>query len=420
MMDYILLAVPIFLIMILLEILVTRQRGWSFYHFNDAIIDLSCGIGQQTTGFFIKAGIFAFYTIAYERYALWHWSAKSPWCWIVAFLVVDFAYYWWHRLSHEVNFLWAIHAVHHHSEDYNLAVGLRQAWFSSISNIPFQLPLVLLLGIPPIVLITTFSLNVLYQFWIHTRAIGKLGWVEAIFNTPSHHRVHHGRNEKYLDKNYSGVFICWDKWFGSFQVEEEEPLYGTVKVYGSWNPIWANFHYWVELLQLSRQANNWSDRLKVWLKYPGWLPANVSRTSPPPDPTPVRYQTPMLTGLNCYIFSHFLVISLLAALIGISPPTTEQYIAGAFVLITTFIWGGLFEAKPWALRLEYWRLTFIGVLAIKLGYTGIINNLTAGLVLSSAIIWAVWLSSYRLKFQALSARQPQDKIKSVEVAATIS
>jgi alkylglycerol monooxygenase len=417
MMDYILLAVPFFLVMILLEVLITRQQRLSFYRFNDAIVDLSCGIGQQILGFFIKAAIFAFYTLMYDRFALWQWSAKSPWCWLVAFLAVDFAYYWWHRLSHEVNFLWAIHVVHHQSEDYNFAVGLRQAWFSGISNIPFQLPLVLL-GISPIVLLTTFSLNVLYQFWIHTRAIGKLGWIETIVNTPSHHRVHHGRNDKYLDKNYSGVFICWDKWFGSFQEEEEEPLYGTVKVYGSWNPLWANFHYWVELLQLSRQANNWSDRLKVWIKYPGWLPANITRPSADADTTPVRYQTPMIKGLNYYILSHFFIISLITATIGLSTITMEQYLSGGFVLVTTLIWGGLFEAKTWALRLEYWRLVFIGVLAVKLGYSEIINGLTTSSILLVTIGWAIWLERYRVKFQTLSTAPPANK--STKVAATIS
>ena len=211
-----------------------------------------------------------------ERY-----SAGGKWlAAIVLFLGVDCAYYWFHRIAHEYNAPWAGHVVHHSSEDYNLAVALRQGTFQGLFSWVFYLPLALV-GFPPAWFAAVSSFDTLYQFWIHTRLIGKLGPLEWVFNTPSHHRVHHARNPKYLDKNYAGTLIIWDRMFGTFQAEEEEPVYGLVKPLNSWNPLWANLHVWNDLFRDAWLAPRWSDKLRIWFMPPGWRPEGL-----PPNPSP--------------------------------------------------------------------------------------------------------------------------------------
>ena len=161
---------------------------------------------------------------------------------------VDFCFYWFHRIAHEYAAPWATHVVHHQSEEYNLAVALRQSAFEGCFAWVFYLPLAVI-GFPPIWYVSMKAINLLYQFWIHTEAIDRLGPLEWVMNTPSHHRVHHARNPKYLDKNYAGMFIIWDRMFGTFQPEEEQPVYGITKPLQSWNPLWANLAAWVELFE---------------------------------------------------------------------------------------------------------------------------------------------------------------------------
>jgi alkylglycerol monooxygenase len=181
---------------------------------------------------------------------------------------VDFVYYWWHRLSHRVNLLWAVHVVHHQSEDYNLAVALRQAVLSVWTIWPFHLPLALL-GIPPVTFLVVDSLSTLYQFWIHTELVGKLGFFERVFNTPAQHRVHHATNPRYLDKNYAATLCIWDRLFGTFEEEREQPVYGLVKPLHSFDPMWAQVQHFLVLSRRTRALRG-MDKLRVWLKGPAW------------------------------------------------------------------------------------------------------------------------------------------------------
>ena len=221
-MSLIVYSIPIFFLLIGVELLITRVRGLSYYRFNDAITNLSCGIGSQVTGIFMKFLTFGVYVIIYEHSPL---TGKIPYNYltiILLFLGVDFFYYWFHRLAHEISFLWGSHVVHHQSEEYNLSVALRQAWVQGAFSWIFYLPLAFI-GFNPYMFATIASLQTLYQFWIHTKVIGRMpAWFEFIFATPSHHRVHHGVNPKYIDKNHAGTLIIWDRIFGTFQQEEEE------------------------------------------------------------------------------------------------------------------------------------------------------------------------------------------------------
>ena len=267
--NLIALAIPVFFALIGVEILVAGFQKRSLYRWNDALNDLSCGILQQVLGVFTKAIVYGVYTVLYfEVGYLFEIPADSLAGGALCFLGVDFLYYWFHRISHESNLPWGAHVVHHQSEEFNLAVALRQGALQPLFSWVFYLPLALL-GFHPLVFLACSSLNTLYQFWIHTRTIGKLGPFEWVFNTPSHHRVHHGCDPKYIDRNYAGTLIVWDRLFGTFQEEEEEPTYGITKPLASWNPLWANVHVYADLVRAGRRAPSWREALRIWLAPPG-------------------------------------------------------------------------------------------------------------------------------------------------------
>jgi len=283
--DYIALAIPVFFALIGVEWLWAKLRGEKLYRLNDSVSDLGTGILDQVLGVFVKALTVGAYALVWERFRVAEWEASSGWTWVVCFLGVDFFYYWFHRVSHESNLPWGAHIVHHSSEEFNLSVALRQGALQPFFSFPFYLPLAWL-GFPPIVFLACSSFDTLYQFWIHTRAIGRLGPLEWILNTPSHHRVHHGCDAKYIDRNYAGTLIVWDRMFGSFQPEEEEPVYGITKPLRSWNPLWANVHHYADLVRASRRAPSRREALRLWMKGPGWKPQWLAAASPaPPGPT---------------------------------------------------------------------------------------------------------------------------------------
>jgi sterol desaturase/sphingolipid hydroxylase (fatty acid hydroxylase superfamily) len=397
--NYIALAVPVFFLLIGVELLVSRLQGKQYYRFNDAVTDMSCGIGQQVVGVFLKALLFGGYVWLYEGYALFDLAEWSAAAWIVAFVGVDLAYYWWHRLSHEVSFMWAVHVVHHQSEDYNLAVALRQAWFSGLTSWPFYAPLALV-GVPPLVFLTVASFSTLYQFWIHTRTVGKLGLLEHVINTPSHHRVHHGRNPKYLDRNYGATLIVWDRLFGSFQEEEEEPLYGTVGVYDSWNPLWANFHFWASIARRARRAPRLVDKIMVWFMPPGWAPHGLEPHRGPDaaDEPPVRYVTRSPRGVNAYVAVQF-VLAVLATvalmLAGDEAPLWEAAALAASILAATAVWSGLFEGRWWAVPVELARLGLTAFAAAAAFAYGILGLPAAAAVLALAAASGFWAMQLR-------------------------
>ena len=272
----IILSIPVFFILIGLELLVDKLRKKSNYRFNDAITNISCGIGEQVTGVFFKLAIVGLYTLLFEHYAFF----KTPVNWttgIILFISVDFFYYWFHRYSHVINLFWGGHVVHHQSEEYNLSVALRQGWFQKFFSFGFYLPLALI-GFDAVQFITVSSLVTLYQFWIHTKNINKMGVLEYVLNTPSHHRVHHGVNPKYIDKNHAGTLIIWDRMFGTFQEEEEEPIYGITHPINTWDPLSANLHHWKQMYHGLKQMQGLKDKLKYTFMPPGWKPIYIKDT----------------------------------------------------------------------------------------------------------------------------------------------
>ena len=309
--NYIAFAIPLFFILISIELLVAWRKRRTVYHFADAITDLACGISQQLARVFLTVGLLAVYTFVYERFRLVTFPAGSAWPWVIALFGVDFLYYWWHRLSHQVNFLWAIHVVHHSSEDFNLAVALRQAVFSLFSTMPFYV-LLAVAGVPTIAFATMESLSLLYQFWIHTELMGSWGRGEGLMNSPSAHRVHHAVNARYLDRNFAATFLIWDRLFGSYEPEGEPCVYGITKPLKSFNPFWAQVHYWRELFDVARAAPSLAQGLSVPFRSPSWHPQWTPAPEPRAEPlTPqsfVRHAAPSKPALNVYIGVHFALV----------------------------------------------------------------------------------------------------------------
>jgi sterol desaturase/sphingolipid hydroxylase (fatty acid hydroxylase superfamily) len=360
--NYIALAVPLFFLLIGIELGVAARRRHAAYRFADAITDLGCGISQRIVLIFIGGLLLLAYVALYEHARLidvGRWPVAS---WLVALVAVDFAYYWWHRASHRMNFLWAAHVVHHQSEDYNLAVALRQGVLTPVTSLPFALPLALI-GIPPLVYLAAASLNTLYQFWIHTELIGRLGPLERVLNTPSHHRVHHARNPGYLDRNYGAVLILWDKLFGTFVPEREPPHYGITRPLRSFNSLWAQVQPIAELTALSRTAPTWRDRLEVWLAPPErtfpWAP-----TTPPAAAD--KYDVPLSRTARRYVLVNFvLAIATTSALMlwSAALPSALLVTAALLVLLTVLSLGGLMESRRWARPLEALRLAAVAATA---------------------------------------------------------
>jgi len=359
-------SIPAFFILIGIELLITRLKDRHHYSMNDAITSIGCGVSSEVVGIFIKSFFFIGYLFIYENYKLMSLS-NSFWSWTILFFGVDFFYYWFHRKSHEVNAIWATHIVHHQSEDYNLSTALRQAWFQPAFSWVFYLPLAWV-GFSPEMFVAVKGVNLVYQFWIHTKWIGKLGFLEWFMNTPSHHRVHHGKNPKYLDKNYAAVFIIWDRIFGTFQEEEEEPVYGTTKALESFNPIWTNFHYWVELFALAGKCSRLTDKIKVFIKPPGWQPEELGGFQHAPEVNKGvyrKYTVPINRSVSLYVLIQFIAVVLFSALMLFDSASEQpmlfqtqmqQYYAAFIFVFTLLNGGGMFELKSWVRFMEFGRL----------------------------------------------------------------
>ncbi|MGK7390218.1 MAG: sterol desaturase family protein [Candidatus Cyclobacteriaceae bacterium M2_1C_046] len=362
MINIVVLSIPIYFLLIGIELLIQRFSRQQIYRLNDALTNISCGITQQLSGVFFKVLSVGAYFLLFEYLRI----AELPrnWLyWIALFFAVDFCYYWAHRMSHEINLFWGGHVVHHQSEDYNFSVALRQSSFQVLWTFFFYLPLAIL-GFHPLDFVIVSALVTVYQFWIHTETIGKLGFLEKFLNTPSHHRVHHGKNPKYIDKNHAGVFIIWDKMFGTFQQEEERPTYGTTKPVNSWNPVWVNFEHYNTMLHDLKKIEGYKNKLKYIFYKPGWLPEEMGGPQKVPDVsvTPSKYNMISRGFINYYVLFQYLIILGGTAVFLFN---VESLALNDKILITTLIvlsvvnCGALLEQRSWVTWTEISRVILI-------------------------------------------------------------
>ncbi len=361
---YMLLAIPMFFLMMGIEYLVGWFKKQQYYRFNDAITNLCIGIGSQAISLFLKGILLGGYVLIFEHLSVIA-IPVTWWTTIACFLVFDFLYYWAHRWSHEVNFFWGAHVVHHQSEDYNLSVALRQSWFHALLMFFIFVPMPIM-GFVPMQFFGVALFVTLYQFWIHTQAIDKMpDWFEYIFNTPSHHRVHHGVNPKYIDKNHAATLILWDRIFGTFQIEEEAPTYGITTPLKSLNPTWANFQYYVEIFQKARTFSSWKEKIKILWAPPGWLPEDQGGQQYPEEideATYTKYDPAPKRVSNVYVLLQFILIA-----VGLTVymyrfeelSTFYQWVFLGAIILSTMICGAIMENKPWVQYAEYGRLLLV-------------------------------------------------------------
>lgn len=390
----IILSIPVYFLLIGIELVIQAFQKRKIYRLNDALTNISCGITQQLTGVFFKVLAISAYQLVYEYLAIWHIEAT----WynlIILFILVDFFYYWAHRKSHEINLFWGGHVVHHQSEDYNFSVALRQGSFQVLFTFFFYFPLAVM-GFDTLSFVLMSGLVTVYQFWIHTETIGKLGPVEWIFNTPSHHRVHHGRNPKYIDRNHAGVFIIWDRMFGTFQEEEERPTYGITKPTNSWNPVWVNLQHYVDLWHTLKKADSFKDKLGITFRKPGWLPEYLGGYQAPPPVEKDKIKKydahPFQRGAVSYIFIQYVLLLATTAFFLFQeaqfPLISKIWVAGWIIWGITNL-GGLIELSRWARYSELLRLfSMVSIAWILVG---------GALTLSNPVFWgAIVLSFYSI------------------------
>jgi len=271
-------AVPAFIALMLIEATVGARHLRRNVHddLHDTWASLGMGVGSVVINLFWKSVVFSYFAFLHSLSPLrlgYEW-----WVWAAALIADDICYYWFHRLSHEVRFLWAAHVNHHSSRKYNLSTALRQPWTTPFTSLWFWTPMPLL-GFDPAMILTVQAVSLLYQFWIHTEAIDNLGPLEAVFNTPSHHRVHHAKNVRYLDRNHGGILIVWDRFFGTFAREIEPPVYGLTKDIDTYNLVDIAFHEWRALWRDVRKPNPLRVRLGYLVNPPGWSPDGSTKTA---------------------------------------------------------------------------------------------------------------------------------------------
>lgn len=356
-------AIPFFILLLAVEMLYGYFVKDQKYRVMDTVSSISSGFTNILKDSLGLGLILVTYPYLVEHLALM--ELKATWLvWLVAFLVIDFAGYWNHRLSHKVNFFWNQHVIHHSSEEFNLACALRQ----SISNLIGYFPLLLipaaLVGVPNKVIAILAPIHLFAQFWYHTQHIGKMGWLEYVIITPSQHRVHHAINPEYIDKNLGQILCVWDRWFGTFQEEQDDipPQYGVLKPARTWNPIHINFqHLWRLLKDTWRTKQLW-DKFRIWFMPTGWRPPDVAAKFPIKIIDDVyhfqRYSTPSSKALNGYMIFQLLSTLFLLLFMFYNYATigfNGLLLFGAFVFIGIYGYTTLMDRTYYAVYIEVFR-----------------------------------------------------------------
>jgi len=365
--DYVFQAVPFFTIFGLLEQFLYHVTGKGHkFPVNDGLTSVGQGVIMDLVKLITISCEITAYVWAYNRINIINLPWDSPLTWWLCFLGVDLGYYWFHRAAHEVNIMWAGHQVHHSSEYYNLSTALRQSLLQQFTSWMFYLPLAL--AIPPPMFLAHIQFNLIFQFWIHVGFVGKLGPLEYIINTPSHHRVHHGRNRSCIDKNYAGSLIIWDRMFGTFEAENEEVVYGLTHPINSFNPFTVQFAHLSYIIQTVRETSGIGNKLSVIFKGPGWGPGKprLGNIEDIPDVhAPVAPYNPVVpTWWSVYIYIHNMITVLGSQELHVKYGELNQFtvlLFASFIILSLTAFGGILENKNWGGALEIFRcVLFIG------------------------------------------------------------
>ncbi len=391
-------AMPIFLLLIVIEKIYGIHKGEDTVPLMDGVSSISSGITNAVKDTLGLSLTFISYEWLFTKIAFFHLEANAL-TYGIAFIVIDFYGYWTHRWSHRINFLWNKHAIHHSSEEFNLACALRQTVSSFVNLFTFLLLPAAILGVPPVVIALTLPIQLFLQFWYHTKHIKKMGFLENILVTPSHHRVHHAINPEYMDKNHSQIFIIWDKLFGTFQAELEEipAIYGITRPAQTWNPIRINFQHLALLISDAWRAEKWKDKATIWFQPTGWRPENFDDKHPIHKINDVynftKYDTINNSKLTVWATAQVLITLLFVsylfnniALIGLP----KIFIYGLFIFVTIYSYTELMDGRKFSVLWEGIRCIFALTL---LWYYGDWFGLNTFLVIGNYIISAYLLLS---------------------------
>ena len=367
-------AVPVFLLLIVIEYCYGKYKGKNTYRLNDTFTSLSLGmISRYPT--MLNLGMQSLIFVYISKYLnVGLLSVKNPLTWVIAFLLYDLSYYWMHRMHHEIKILWATHSVHHHGEDYNLATALRQTSTGWLWKWIFYLPMIIL-GIPGEVFITVAGINLVYQFWVHTEHIGHLGFLEKIFITPMNHGIHHAKNKEYIDANYGGVFIIWDRMFGTYtaRMPDVEPVYGTVSALQSWNPIWANFQIFTTMVKDTIKTKKYSDKVKVWFSKTYWRPEDCIETKDPKE-FYVKFNPVITNDIKVFSFLQLLFTSIVSGSVLFffaEYNYNEIIVFGLAITLLSAMTVLLLEGKRYMYYVIF-NVSIAGILAIE--FLGVLNT----------------------------------------------
>ncbi len=373
-MDYVLVAIPFFILAMAVEYAYGAFVKKQTYRLSDTVNSLQLGTLSRLNDILHLGFASAVFGALVRWIGVPQWSMNDWWQWIAAFVAYDFCYYWKHRYGHEWRIMWASHIAHHQSEEFNLSTALRQTGTDYIGFV-FYVPL-FLIGVPASVVITVGSLNLIYQFWVHTEHVRRIGMLEWILVSPSNHRVHHARNPEYLDKNYGGVFIVWDRVFGTFQEERIDTpcVYGITTGLHSWNPLWGNFHFWIATAKLAWRTKCWSDKVKIWFKPPAWMPADIDAHHSYDWRAP-KFDPPTDAFTRIYIFVQLWLMTF-ASLWLLDAETTlpRSFSLALFVWIvfSFYVQGAWLEGRANVRRLEWSRIA-----------------ITAGFAATASTLWGL-------------------------------
>lgn len=394
-------AMPLFLVFISIEKIYDFYKGQHHVPIMDSVSSISSGITNAVKDVLGLSITFISYEWMVSKIAIYA-IENTILTYIIAFIVIDFYGYWSHRLAHQVNFFWNKHAIHHSSEEFNLACALRQTISSFVNLFTFLLIPAALIGVPASVIAITLPIQLFLQFWYHTKHIKKLGVLEHILVTPSHHRVHHAINPQYMDKNHSQIFIFWDKWFGTFQEELDTvpPVFGITRPAGTWNPIKINYQHLGLLMADAWRAKNWKDKLTIWFKPTGWRPENFEEKYPINKIVDVyqfeKYGTNNSPLLTYWSVSQVLITLLFVAYLfnnvaSIGIPTI--FIYGLFILLTIYSYTDLMDKSRFSVYWEALRMLFaFGIIY----YFGDWFGLNVTIPIGTYLIIAYLLSSFTM------------------------
>lgn len=387
---------PFVLILLLAEILVDYFSNKKYYNFQDSIANIGTGIGNQCVNLGVAFFVYKFYGWLHQFAPF---NIPVTWYTFIILLVLqDFLFYWFHRVGHTLHIFWAAHMPHHSSEEFNLSVGIRASFTQRIFQFLFFDWVLALIGFSPDMIYAVAALHLLIAYWHHTRYIKRIGFMEKFFVTPSHHRVHHGVNPQYIDKNFSEFLIIWDKLFGTFAPEEEEVCYGVTHPPRSWNPMDINFQYWRQLWQDAVAAPKWIDKIKIWFMPLSWKPEGMKETQ---TDERIGYTVNEQIKFTSVQYKHsipYLIIQVLLGLaflfitINLKLPLEgwHRVLLSFAVFLMIISWSGFLEAKKWAIPMEIFRILFqAGSLIFVLQHSGIAS-------------WTDWLNIVILIASGLS------------------